>query len=190
MSDSEGETKVVVKGKVELKGADNYVVWKRSLVMRLATRELDEYLKKAPSDILSSTLARIVLSKPAPTAAEQMKVNKATYKCHRSAITAITTIYNSLSTAVQNRVPSEKADMDYPDSTGLYTWLEREFGASSTNRQAELWAMVWGMEAAEGEDPTKILASIRSSLGELGTSLPIDMTAAQLVEKMSAFAML
>jgi hypothetical protein len=50
--------------------------------------------------------------------------------------------------------------------------------------------MVWGMEAVEGKDPTRILVSIWSSLGELGTSLPAEMTAAQLVERMSAFTML
>ncbi len=189
MSESEGEIKVV-KRTVELKGADNYVVWKRSLGMRLATKELDEYIKKEPSVILSETLKRIVLSSPTPTAAELTKVNEATYKCHRKAITAVTTIYNSLSTMVQNCIPSKKADTDSPNPKGLYTWLEQEFGAASTNRQSELWSMVWGMDVGEGEDPTKILASIRSSFGELGTSLPSEMTAAQLIEKMSAFAML
>jgi hypothetical protein len=103
---------------------------------------------------------------------------------------AITTIYNSLTTMVQNRVLSEKANTSVPDPKGLYTWLEQEFGASFTNHQAELWSMVWGMEAVEGKDPTRILVSIWSSLGELGTSLPAEMTAAQLVERMSAFTML
>jgi hypothetical protein len=69
MSDSEGEIKVV-KGTVELKGADNYVVWKRSLGMRLATKELDGNIEKEPSVILSETLKRIILSSPTPTAAE------------------------------------------------------------------------------------------------------------------------
>ena len=99
-------------------------------------------------------------------------------------------IYNSLSMTVQNQVPNDKVDTKDPNPKALYTWLQQEFGATSVSLQSELWSMVWGVKVDEGEDPNPVLASVRSSLAELGSSLPADMTAAQLVEKMSAFAML
>ena len=48
MSESEDETKVA-KGVIVLKGADNFVGWKRNLQMKLASKELDEYLDKVPA---------------------------------------------------------------------------------------------------------------------------------------------
>jgi hypothetical protein len=187
MSDSEEEKSG--KGVVVLKGADNFVGWKRNLQMKLASKELDEYLDKVPASILSETLGRIVTSEE-PTPAEQTKINEAGYKCHRKAVTATTLIYNSLSSTVQNKVPNDKVDTKDPNPKALYKWLQQEFGATSVSRQSELWSMVWGMKVDEGEDPNPVLASVRSSLGELGSSLPAEMTAAQLVENMSAFAML
>src|SRR3954451_2002409 len=91
---------------------------------------------------------------------------------------------------VQNQGPNDKVDTKDPNPKALYTWLQQEFGATSVSRQSELWSMVWGVKVDEGEDPNPVLAGVRSSLAELGSSLPADMTAAQLVEKMSAFAML
>jgi hypothetical protein len=57
MSDSEEEK--AGKGAVVLKGADNFVGWKRNLQMKLASKELDEYLDKVPASILSETLCRL-----------------------------------------------------------------------------------------------------------------------------------
>ena len=115
MSDSEDETKVGKGGKlvIVLKGADNFVGWKRNLQMKLASKELDEYLDKVPASILSETLGRIVTSEE-PTPAEQTKINEAGYKCHRKAVTATTLIYNSLSSTVQNKVPNDKVDTKTP----------------------------------------------------------------------------
>ena len=132
MSDSEDETKVG-KGVIVLKGADNFVGWKRNLQMKLASKELDEYLDKAPAVILSETLGRIVTSEE-PTPAEQTKINEAGYKCHRKAVTATTMIYNSLSMTVQNQVPNDKVDTKDPNPKALYKWLQQEFGATSVSR--------------------------------------------------------
>ena len=77
MSDSEEEK--AGKGVVVLKGADNFVGWKRNLQMKLASKELDEYLDKVPASILSETLGRIVTSEE-PTPAEQTKINEAGYR--------------------------------------------------------------------------------------------------------------
>jgi hypothetical protein len=71
----------------------------------------------------------------------------------------------------------------------LYDWIEKEFGSSSSSRQAELWSMVWGVKVAEDEHPNTVLTSIRSTLSDLGSSVPSETTVPQFVERMSAFAM-
>jgi hypothetical protein len=157
--------------------------------MKLASKELDEYLDKVPASILSQTLGRIVTSEE-PTPAEQTKINEAGYKCHRKAVTATTLIYNSLLSTVQNKVHNDKVDTKDPNQKALSSGCNR----SSAQRRSPaspnygLWS--GGMKVDEGEDPNPVLASVRSSLGELRSSLPAEMTAAQLVESMSAFAML
>jgi hypothetical protein len=174
MSDTD-EEKVVVKGATELKGPDNFVQWKRSLRTKLASKGFIEYLTKEPNKVLEESTARVVVSSP-PTAAEQSKLNEVKYKCEKHKVSAATIIFNSLSTVVQNRVPESKIRWEDANPKGLYDWLEKEFGASSSSRQAELWSMVWGVKVGEEEDPNTVLTGIRSTLSDLGSSVPAETT--------------
>jgi hypothetical protein len=91
---------------------------------------------------------------------------------------------------VQNRVPDDKIKWEDANPKAVYDWIEKELGASSSSRQAELWSMVWGVKVAEDEDPNTVLTSIRSTLSDPGSSVPSETTVPQFVEMMSAFAML
>jgi hypothetical protein len=91
---------------------------------------------------------------------------------------------------VQNHVPDDKIKWEDARSNTLCDWLHKEFGASSSSRQAELWSMVRGVKVNGEEDPNIGLTSTRSTLSDLGCAVPAETTVSQFIERMSAFAML
>jgi hypothetical protein len=84
-----------------------------------------------------------------------------------------------------NHVPDDKIKWEDARPKALCDWLDKEFGASSSSRQAELWSMVRGVKVNEEEDPNTGLTSIRSTLSDLGCSVPAETTVSQFIERMS-----
>jgi hypothetical protein len=48
---------------------------------------------------------------------------------------------------VQNRDPDDEIKWEDANPKALYDWIEKDFGASSSSRQAELWSMVWALKS-------------------------------------------
>ena len=137
MSDTE-ENKT---GKVvELRGPDNFTIWKRAIRASLAAKNLNPYVTKEPSDIITEILQRYPVSVP-PLPIEISKRMEATNKCEDKQAQAFGVLYNSLSTVVQNGIPEMWINWDNPQPKGLFEFLEKEYGASSGTRRAKLWRM-------------------------------------------------
>jgi hypothetical protein len=97
-------------------------------------------------------------------------------------------LWDSLTETIQNKLPAKLADFDEPRPKEMYDWLKKEFGASSGQRQAELWGLVFSATTAENDDPELNLAEIRRAVAEIVASCPKDTTIAQFADNIAAYA--
>ena len=169
-----------------LAGVDNLALWDRVVQAALGEDGRVEQIVKGESELIENVTEDYPFS-TTPTSNEISKRRVALRRLEKDRAAAFSTIYNSLSKTVQNKLPKDLASFVDPQPKRLYEHIKAMYSANTGTRQAELWSAIWSTAVPENEDPEPKLAMIRSNIAEI-VAATASLTAEQFADTVSAYA--